>query len=46
MIKLQHEKSGTGKECKTKTLPRVKVQHEIVQYMEGVQHEKKCNMRK
>ena len=37
--KLQHAKSATGEECKTKTLQRVKVQHEIVQYI-------KCNMKR
>ena len=29
-----------------KTLQRVKVQHEIVQYIKRVQHEKKCNMKR
>ena len=38
-IKLQHAKSATGEECKTKTLQRLKVQHEIVQYIKRVQHE-------
>ena len=28
-----------------KSLHRVKVQHQIVQYIKGVQHEKKCNMK-
>ena len=37
--KMQHAKSVTGEECKTKTLQRVKVQHEIEQYLKGVQHE-------
>ena len=35
--KLQHAKSATGAECKTKTLQRVKVKHEIEQYI------KECN---
>ena len=30
--KLQHAKSATGEEYKTRTLQRVKVQHEIVQH--------------
>ena len=38
-------KNATGKECKTKTLQRVRVQHEMVQYIKRVQHEKKCNMK-
>ena len=37
--KLQHAKSLTGEECKTKTLQSVKVQHEK-QYIKRVQHEK------
>ena len=46
---LHHAKSATGEECKMKTLQRVKVQHEIVQYIKRVQQEKdyytkKCNM--
>ena len=36
----------TGEEYKTKTLQRVKVQHEIVQYIKRFQHEKKCNMKR
>ena len=42
--KLQHAKSLTREECKTKTLQLVKVHHEIVQYIKIVQGEKKCNM--
>ena len=34
--KLQHVKSAKGEECKTKTLQRVKAQHEIVQYIKRV----------
>ena len=34
--KLQHAKSATGEEYKTKTLQRVKVQHERVQYIKRV----------
>ena len=30
---MQYVKSGTGGECKSKTLQRVKVQHEIVLYI-------------
>ena len=37
---LQYAKSVIGKECKAKTLKRVKVQHEMVQYMKRV-----CNMK-
>ena len=37
---VKHELLATGKECKTKTLQRVKVQDEIMQYIERVQHEK------
>ena len=44
--KLQHAKSATREECKTKTLQRVKEQHEIEQYIKRVQHEKKCNMKR
>ena len=44
--KLQHAKSATGIECKTKTLQPVKVQHEIEQCIKRVQHEKKCNMKR
>ena len=36
---MQHAKSATGAECKTKTLQRVKVKHEIEQYLKRVQHE-------
>ena len=49
--KLQHVKTATGEECKTK---RVKMQYEIDQFIKRVQHEKsatlkyyytkKCNM--
>ena len=39
--KVQNAKGAKGEECKTKTLQRVKVQHEIVQYINRVQHEKK-----
>ena len=52
MNKVQQEKiakceeSATGEECKMKTLQRVKVQHEIVQYIKRVQHEKQCNMKR
>ena len=42
--KLQHAKSATGEESKTKTLQSVKVQDETVQYINRVQHEKKFNM--
>ena len=42
---LQHAKSATGEECKTKRLQLVKVQHEIDQFIKRVQHEKKCNMK-
>ena len=42
--KLQNVKSGTGEECKTKTLQHVKMQHEIVQYIKRVQHEKKFSI--
>ena len=35
-----YAKSSTGEVCKTKTLQRVKVQHETVQYIKRVQHEK------
>ena len=37
--KLQHAKTATGEECKTKTLQRVKMQHEIYQFIKRVQHE-------
>ena len=36
---MQHAQSATGEESKTKTLQRVKVQHQIVQYIKRVQHE-------
>ena len=39
--KLQHAKSATGEECKTKTWQLVKVQHEIEQYIK-----KECNRKK
>ena len=42
--KLQHAKSATGEESKTKTLQRLKVQDETVQHINRVQHEKKFNM--
>ena len=38
---MQHAKSATGAECKTKTLQRVKVKHEIEQYLKRVKHEDK-----
>ena len=44
--KLQHVKSATEEECKTETLQRVKMRHEIVQYKKKsatrkkVQHER------
>ena len=53
--KLQRAKNATGEECKTKTLKRVKVHQEIVQYIKKsatrktVQHEKittQCRMKK
>ena len=53
--KIQHTKSARGEESKTKTLQRVKVQHEIVRYIKRVQHKKvqlemvqyeKCNMKR
>ena len=44
--KVQNAKSAKGEEYKTKTLQRVKVQHEIVQYINRVQHEKKSNMKR
>ena len=40
---MQHAKGATGEECKRKTLQRVKVQHEILQYIKRVQREKKGN---
>ena len=43
--KVQYAKSATGEECKSKTLHRVKVKHEIVQYIKRVQHEKKCKIK-
>ena len=42
---MQHAKSTTGEECKSKTFEPVKVQYEIVQYMKKVQHEKKYKMK-
>ena len=42
---MQHAKITTGEECKTKTLERVKVQHEIEQFIKRMQLEKKCNMK-
>ena len=44
--KLQDAKSALREECKTKTLQRVKVLHEIVQYIKRVQQEKKYNMKR
>ena len=44
--KVQNAKGAKGEECKTKTLQRVKVQHEIVQYINRVQHEKKVKHEK
>ena len=38
--KLQHAKTATGEEPKTKTLHCVKVHHEIVQCIKRVKHEK------
>ena len=46
MKRLQHAKSARREECKAKTLQRVKVQHEMVQYIKRVLHEKKCNMKR
>ena len=47
---VQHEQSATqyatGEESKTETLLRVKVQHELVQYIKRVQYEKKFNMKR
>ena len=43
---MQNAKSAKGEECKTKTLQRVKVQHEIVQYINRVQHGKKVQHEK
>ena len=43
---LHYAKGATGEEYKTKTLQRVKVQHEIVQYIKRVQHVKKFNMKR
>ena len=40
MNKVQHATSATGKECKMEILKRVKVQHEIQQYIKRVQLEK------
>ena len=37
---MQHAKGEKREEYKTEKLQRVKVQHEIVQYTKGVQHEK------
>ena len=42
---LQHAQTATREEWKMKSLHGVKVQHQIVQYIKGVQHEKKCNMK-
>ena len=39
-------KSATGAECKTKRLQRVKVKHEIEQYIKRVQHEDKVQHEK
>ena len=52
MKKLQHAKSARGEKCKTKTLQRVKVQHEIVPSIKRMKKSatckdfyiKKCNM--
>ena len=51
---MQRAKSATAKECKSKILQRVKVQHKLVQYIKRAQHKKsaickdydtkKCNM--
>ena len=38
--KLQHAYSTTREECKTRTLQRAKVQHEMPQYIKTVEHEK------
>ena len=38
--KLQRAKSATREKCKTKILRHVKVQYKILQYVNGVQHEK------
>ena len=47
---VQHEQSATqyatGEESKMETLLRVKVQHELVQYIKRVQYEKKFNMKR
>ena len=49
--KVQYAKSAAEEECKSKTLQRVKVEHEIVQYMKRqiihnkVQQEKKYKMK-
>ena len=41
-IQLQHVKSATREEWKTKTFQSVKLQHEIEQYIKRVQKEKKA----
>ena len=47
---VQHEQSATqyatGEESKTETSLRVKVQHELVQYVKRVEHEKKSNVKR
>ena len=47
---VQHEQSATqyatGEESKTETSLRVKVQHELVQYVKRVQHEKKSKVKR
>ena len=43
---MQHAKSATGAECKTKTLQRVKVKQEIEQYIKRMQQEDKVQHEK
>ena len=41
---MKNANRATEEESKTKIVWRVKVQHEIEQYIKRVQHKRKCNM--
>ena len=43
--KKENVNSATGEESKTNILQRVKVRHEIEQYIKRVQHERTCNIK-
>ena len=44
--KVQYAKSATGEECKSKTLQRVKVQHEIYKYIKRLYIKKSATRKK